>query len=127
MTPLTVEELLFLHHRIVVETGGSQGVRDLGLVEAALLRPFAGFGDHEAFPTLFEKVAVVMASIIQTHPFVDGNKRTGVGAAASLLTRNGYRLRGTQREIEDFAVRVATDHPEVAVIAAWLADHTQLD
>lgn len=73
MRRLSAEELLFLHHEIV-ETGGSHGLRDFGLIEAALQRPFSGFGDYEAFPDFFETVAAPMTSIIQTHPFVDANK-----------------------------------------------------
>lgn len=120
MTPLSSEELLYLHHRIIEESGGSHGVRDPGLIEAALARPFAGFGAYEAFPTLCEKVAALLDALIRNHPFVDGNKRTGMMAAVLLLDRNGHRLDASQEAFEEFAVTVATDHPAIDVIAAWL-------
>ena len=123
MTPLTVEEVLFLHHRIVVETGGSDGVRDLGLVEAALLRADAGFGDHQLFPTLFDKAAAILDALVRNHPFVDGNKRTGISTAALLLVRNGYRLTASQQEVVEFALRVALDRPEIPEISRWLEVH----
>jgi death-on-curing protein len=121
---LTAEDLLYLHHRLVVETGGSHGVRDAGLVESALQAPYSGFGDQEFYPSLHEKAAALMRSIIQNHPFVDGNKRTGISAAALLLELNGYRLDASQQEFEDFAVYVATDHPSIEEIAGWLQIHS---
>jgi death-on-curing protein len=117
---LTAEELLYLHHRLIEETGGSHGVRDIGLMESALQAPMSGFGDQEFYPTLHEKAAVLMRSIVQNHPFVDGNKRSGISAAAMTLDLNGYDLTASQQEFEDFAVFVATDHPSVEEITGWL-------
>jgi death-on-curing protein len=117
---LAAEELLYLHHRLIEETGGSHGVREIGLMESALQAPMSGFGDQEFYPSLHAKAAVLMRSIIQNHPFVDGNKRSGISAAAMLLDLNGYALTASQQEFEDFAVFVATDHPSVEEIAGWL-------
>jgi death-on-curing protein len=117
---LSAEEVLYLHHRLIEETGGSHGVRELGLLQSAVQSPSSGFGDQEFYPSLFEKAAVIMRSIVQNHPFVDGNKRTGISAAAMTLGINGYELTASQQEFEDFAVLVATDHPSVEEIAEWL-------
>jgi death-on-curing protein len=120
---LTAQEILYLHHRIVEETGGSHGVRDLGLLEAALQRPFAGFGDHQLFSTIPEKVAAFLDALIRNHPFVDANKRTGLSAAVLMLEQNGCSFAATRQEFEDFAVRVATEHLEIEEIASWLEAH----
>lgn len=125
MKLLTEEEILYLHHRLIEETGGSHGVRDVGLLQSATQSPFSGFGDQEFYPSLFEKAAVLMRSIVQNHPFVDGNKRTGISAAAMTLQINGFGLMASQQEFEDFAVSVATDHPSVEEIAAWLRAKTR--
>jgi death-on-curing protein len=117
---LTGEEVLYLHHRLIEETGGSHGVREVGLLQSAIQAPMSGFGDQEFYPSLFDKAAVLMRSIVQNHPFVDGNKRTGISAAAMTLGINGYKLNASQQEFEDFAVLVATDHPSVEEIAEWL-------
>jgi death-on-curing protein len=117
---LTGEEVLYLHHRLIEETGGSHGVRDVGLLQSAIQSPTSGFGDQECYPSLFEKAAVAMRSIVKNHPFVDGNKRTGISAAAMTLQINGFTLTASQQEFEDFAVAVATDHPTVEEIATWL-------
>jgi death-on-curing protein len=117
---LTGEEVLYLHHRLIEETGGSHGVREVGLLQSAVQAPMSGFGDQEFYPSLFEKAAALMRSIVQNHPFVDGNKRTGISAAAMTLQINGFTLTASQQEFEDFAVVVATEHPTVEEIASWL-------
>ncbi len=121
---LTAEELLYLHHRLIEETGGSHGVRDLGLLQSAVQTPSSGFNDQEFYPSLFEKAAVLMRSLVQNHPFVDGNERTGMSAATMMLGLNEYVLTASQQEFEDFPVFVATDHPSVDEIALWLREHS---
>jgi death-on-curing protein len=86
---LTIPQILFLHARLIEETGGSQGLRDLGLLEAASARPQATFGGEELHPDLFEKAAALMDSLINNHPFIDGNKRTGIATAGIFLLQNG--------------------------------------
>ena len=92
---MTVEQVLFLHSRLVEETGGAHGVRDLGLLESAVARPGATFGGEDLYAEVFRKAAALMASLILNHPFVDGNKRTGIAAAALFLARNGCQLMAT--------------------------------
>jgi death on curing protein len=116
---LTAEQVLFLHDRLVEESGGEHGVRDLGGLESALARPQAAFGGTEFYPDLMTKAAVVMDGIIRNHPFIDGNKRAGLATAALFLEVNGYRLTATNAEVVDFTLRVTTAKPDVEEIAAW--------
>jgi death-on-curing family protein len=90
MVYLTAEQNLFLHARLVAETGGSHGVGDLNLLLSAVSRPKASFDDRDLYPDLFTQSAVLMDSLINNHPFVDGNKRTGISAAALFLQANDY-------------------------------------
>ena len=92
MNYLSPHQVLFLHARLIEETGGSHGVRDMGLMLSALGRPQATFEDEDLHPTIYEKAAVLADSLINSHPFVDGNKRTGIGAAVLFLSINGYVL-----------------------------------
>ena len=124
MRALTVEQVLFLHARLIEETGGAHGVRDLSLLESAVARPWATFGSRDLYPDLFSKAAALLDSLIHNHPFVDGNKRTGIAAAALFLRQNGYRLTATNEELEEFPLLVAESRPGVAEIAAWLQTHT---
>ena len=82
MTYLTVEQVLFIHMRLIAETGGSPGLRDLGLLASAVARPQATFGGEDLYPDLLSKAAALMDSLVRNHPFVDGNKRVGITAAA---------------------------------------------
>jgi len=89
---LTPEQVLFLHSRLIAETGGGHGVRDLGMLLSALGRPQATFDEKDLYPDLFSKAAALMDSLVCNHPFVDGNKRTAITAAALFLGANGYRF-----------------------------------
>jgi death-on-curing protein len=120
MNYLTPEQVLFIHSRLVAETGGSHGVRDLGLLESAVARPQATFDGKDLYPDLYTKTAALMESLINNHPFVDGNKRTGVTAAGLFLRINGQKLTASPENLEATALRVATGGMEVADLAVWL-------
>jgi death-on-curing protein len=124
VTYLTAAQVLFIHARLLAETGGAPGVRDLGLLEAAIARPRATFDGVDLYPDLFSKAAALIASLIGNHPFVDGNKRVGVTAAAIFLQRNGARLTASNHEVEVFALSIAQAHLTAGEIAAWFAHHT---
>jgi death-on-curing protein len=80
MRYLTLAELLEFHHRIIEQSGGADGIRDLGLAESALAQPHMSFGGVDLYPTLTEKAAALCFSLVMNHPFVDGNKRIGHAA-----------------------------------------------
>ncbi len=120
---VTLEELLRLHFQVINDYGGSHGVRDEGRLQSVIAAPAQEVFGKEQYPSVFEKAAVYFRNIIGDHPFVDGNKRTAVTVMAIFLVRNGYRLIARPKDLEDFAVRVATDHLDVAVIAEWLKSH----
>ncbi len=124
MNYLGPEQVLFLHARLIEETGGSHGLRDLALLESAVNRPRATFAGRDLYPDLFAKAAALMDSLIRNHPFVDGNKRTGVTAAALFLVQNGRRLTATNAEVEAFVLRVVEAEPDVAKAAEWLQAHS---
>ncbi len=76
MKYLSAEQVLFIHSRLIDETGGSHGIRDTGLLQAAVERPKATFGGKDLYPDIFYKAAALLESLIKNHPFIDGNKRT---------------------------------------------------
>lgn len=88
----TVEDILFLHTVAVEVFGGSEGVRDPESLRAAVARPWGSTFVRDHFPTPFDKAAALAESVIRRHPFVDGNKRTAVYAAAYLLETFGYEV-----------------------------------
>jgi death-on-curing protein len=124
MKYLTAEQVLFLHARLIEETGGSHGMRDVALLESAVARPQATFDGVGLHPDLFSKAAALMDSLIHNHPFIDGNKRTGITAAALFLRQNGRYLTATNPELEAFTLYVTESRPDVSEIAAWLETHS---
>jgi death on curing protein len=126
MKYLTAEQVLFIHSRIVAETGGSHGVRELGLLESAVARPQVTFEGKELYCELFTKAAALMFSLINNHPFMDGNKRTGVTAAGLFLRINGMKLVASQDELETCATRVALKQIEITELSDWLGEHAVL-
>lgn len=124
MTYLSVEQVLFLHDRLIEETGGEHGVRDLGGLESALARPQAAFGDTEFYSDIFTKAAVLMDGLTRNHAFIDGNKRISISTAIMFLQINGYRLTATNSELEEFPIYVTTTKPSIDMIAGWFRART---
>jgi death-on-curing protein len=122
---LTLEEVLLLHARLIQRTGGSGGVRDLGLLDSALARPQATFGGEDLYPGLWHKAAALMHSLVKNHPFVDGNKRAALTATGLFLELNGYTMMATNEEALDFTRQVVLDEVDVEAMAAWLEGHTR--
>jgi len=122
---VTVDEVLFFHYDVITLDGGAPGIRDEGALDAALARPQAGFGGKERFPTPFAKAAALMESIIQRHPFVDGNKRTGLKSGVFLLFLAGYRLTPSPEELTGITLEIAEHRLDVDGLARWFEEHTQ--
>ena len=125
MEYLTVAEALLLHARLIQRTGGSGGVRDVGLLESALSRPQATFGGQELYPDLWGKAAALMQSLIQNHPFVDGNKRTALAATGIFLELNGHTLTAGNEEALEFTRQVTRGRITLQEMAGWLEAHSQ--
>jgi death-on-curing protein len=123
MEYLTPAQVLFIHARLIAETGGSPGVRDLGQLEAALARPRATFEGELLYTDLPAQAAALMESLVRNHPFVDGNKRVGITAAALFLRRNGLRLTAASDEVEAFTLRVARGEAPLEEMTQWFRTH----
>ena len=121
---LTAQQILFIHARLIDTTGGEHGLRDLGLMESAAARPQATFDGNELYPDLFQKAAALMESLITNHPFVDGNKRTAITAAALFMQQNGRRFQTTNEALEQFTFLVVNERPSLDKIASWFQRHT---
>lgn len=122
---LSVEQVLAAHTELIKRYGGSQDVRDRGLLESAVFRPQASAFGQEAYSTLFEKCAVLGYSLIQNHPFLDGNKRTGFAAMHLMLLINGYDLTSTATEEVEMTENVASGKMHESEIALWLKEHSR--
>ena len=125
MTYLTPAQVLFIHARLIAETGGDGGIRDLGLLAAAVARPRATVDDMDLYRNLFHAAATLMESIVLNNPFVDGNKRVGITAAGLFLQLNGRRLVASHAELESFTLSVARGETDQAGMAAWFEQQSE--
>jgi len=121
---LSPEQVLFLHSRLISETGGAHGIRDLGMLLSALGRPQTTFEDQELYPDLFTKSAALMDSLVRNHPFVDGNKRTAITSAGIFLRINGLQLTVENEEMVRFTLACAQSQVSLAEMTGWFKHHT---
>jgi death-on-curing protein len=123
---LTAEQILFLHARIIDETGGAHGVLDIRLLESAVGRPQATFGGRSLYREIFRKAAALMESVARNHSFADGNKRTAIASAALFLRMNGFRLEAEQKDLVRFSIGVAVGRVEIDEATKWLKRHSRM-
>lgn len=123
MRVLDTSQVIALHDELVCATGGSLGLHDAGLLESALAAPFVEFHGVEAHPGIARKAARLCWGIIENHPFVDGNKRTGVHVMLVLLALNGVELEHTQDDLVSLAVGAARGDIDANDITEWIQAH----
>lgn len=125
MKYLIPQNVIQIHFELIEATGGMQGLRDLGLLESAVLRPQASFGGKDLYPTLAIKAAALVHSLLLNHVFADGNKRTATISMAEFLIINGKEFKATNKEIVKFALWVENKKPSIKQIAQWIKKHTK--
>lgn len=123
--PVWIEKdvILSLHNELLAWFGGLEGIRDEGMLESAIQKSKQWF--HYEEPSLFELAASYAAGIIQNHPFMDGNKRTGFVAAALFLESSGLRLTVPEEEAVIMTRGMAAGEIEAAAYAQWLQAGTE--
>lgn len=123
MRLLTLEQVLKLHKRVIEQSGGAMGIRNQEGLESALAQPRMSYADQELYPTLIEKVAALGFSLINNHPFVDGNKRIGHAALEVTLLMNGYEIQADVESQETVILAVAASNMNRQAFLEWLQDH----
>jgi death-on-curing protein len=121
---LTLIEVLELHRRILEQSGGALGIRDMGLLESAIAQPRMTFGGEDLYPSLLEKAAALGFSIIMNHPFVDGNKRTGHAATETFLVLNRMEINASVDEQEHIVLAIASGELGREAFVEWLQWNT---
>lgn len=117
---LTLDVVLALHRRQLARFGGGEGLRDRGLLESAVALPQSSFGGTYAHDGLFAMAAAYLFHIVSNHPFVDGNKRTGLLAAQVFLDVNGVTLAHDSHAFYVLTMGVAEGRIGKAAVAAEL-------
>jgi death-on-curing protein len=122
---IDIQEVLKLHKSLVDNFGGSHGVRDLSALESALARPFQTFDGTELYPSIYEKAAALVESILINHPFIDGNKRTGYGLLRIYLGLYGFEISASIDNRYELIINIASGTLKFEGILAWLQQHTK--
>ncbi len=122
---LSVEQVLALHRMQVGRFGGSGRLRDRAALEAAVGRPHMTFGGEDLYPDVAAKAAALLHSLVQNHPFVDGNKRTGAHALVLFLLANGHEPEFTPKELTAMTLAVARGELAAEAIAIWLRQRSR--
>lgn len=120
---LSLEDVLSLHADQVALYGGEKGVRDLGLLDSALAQPWATFGGEFLHKDLFEMAAAYLFHVVQNHPFLDGNKRTGAVAALVFLDINGVEIDAPKGSLYEITLSVATGEAGKVQVAEYFRSH----
>ena len=123
MRYLTLGEVVGLHRRLLQATGGASGIRDFGVLESALAQPKATFGGVDLCPTIVEKAAALAFSLVQGHPFVDGNKRVGHAAMETFLVLNGTEIDASVDDQERLMLDLAAGRIRRSHLIDWLRQH----
>ena len=124
MEMIALEEIIIFHEKIIEKTGGSQGVRDIGLIESAINRPFQTYDGIEFYPEIESKISAITYSLINNHGFVDGNKRIGVSVMLLLLRLNDIKIEYKQEELVDLGIKIAENKCKEEDIKKWIESHS---
>ena len=120
MQSLTLNQILYLHNRIIEATGGAPGIRDLKMLESSLAQPFMTFDGKDLYSSIIEKAGALGYSLIMNHAFIDGNKRIGHAAMELFLYLNGFEIKSDSIEHEKIILEVASGNKSRKEFINWL-------
>ena len=123
MKVLTKQQILLLHSQLIKSFGGSDLIRDEGLLDSAINTPFQTFDGVELYPSLLDKAARLCFDLVKNHPFVDGNKRIGAHAMLVFLSINNVELKYSDNDLIDLILSVASSESNDKHILQWLQQH----
>jgi len=123
MRHLSLAEVLEVHRRVVGQSGGHSGLRDVAALEAAVAQPRMTFDGKELYESLASKAAALCYSLVSNHPFVDGNKRVGHAAMETFLVLNGQQIETAIDEAENLMLGLASGTVSRQQLVEWIVAH----
>ena len=121
---ILLEDILKLHELSIERFGGSHGIREPGLLESAISRPFQTFDGNELYPSVIQKSSALVESLVKNHPFVDGNKRTGAIALVAFLEEEGFSFLADEESFYNLIISISTGERSFDEIVTWLKENT---
>lgn len=122
---ITLKEALIIHELAIDKFGGSYGVRDMNLLESAILRPNTTFDGKDLYPNVVDKAAAIIESIVKNHPFSDGNKRTGYILMRLILLKSNFDIKATEKEKYEFVIKIAEGKLDFNEIKSWIEENLE--
>jgi|SRR3990167_1526059 len=120
-----LEDIIFIHEAVIDTIGGKGGIRDFTLLHSAVFRPQASLGGKDLYPSIFDKAASLIHSLLLNHPFNDGNKRTALASCERFLNINGIEIIASQNEKVQFTLDIESKKLKLQDIAKWLKAHSK--
>jgi death-on-curing protein len=120
---ISTGQIVEIHNRLLRQTGGAEGVRDMNLLDSAVMSPFQTFGGIDLYPDLFTKASQMGYQLINNHPFFDGNKRTGIHIMSLFLLINGETIDAEDGEKIALGLGIARGDLKPDDIYRWLKTH----
>jgi death-on-curing protein len=117
------EQVTRIHSSLIAKTGGLEGIRDKNLLDSALKVPFQTFDGKDLYPDILEKATQLCFSLINNHPFSDGNKRIGIHLTLLFLKINNVQLNYVQQELIDLGFGIASSKLQKNDIRKWFENH----
>jgi death on curing protein len=121
---IVLKDVLHLHKLSIEEYGGADGIREIGPLESAVGRAYQTWDGVDLYPSPVDKAAAIGQSIIINHPFVDGNKRTGLLAIIAVLNEYNLMIGASQNETYNFIINISTGSIQIESITNWLSENT---
>ncbi len=123
MNMLTKQQILLLHTQLIRQSGGTDGVRDEGMLDSAISQPLQTFDNIELYPGIVDKAVRLGYGLITNHPFVDGNKRIGTHAMLVTLDINGIELQYQDEDLIQLILKIASGKADDHVLRTWVLAH----
>lgn len=119
MRYLSLEEVIYMYTELIQRMGGEPGIRNERVLEEVLAKPLVAFEGEELYPDLFTKVSVLMYALVNSKPFISGNKRVALLCALFILRNNGYQLIASQDKLLDVILGIENGSYKVDHLIAW--------
>lgn len=123
MITLSKKQIIMLHSQLISETGGTDGIRDEGLLDSAISAPFQSFAGTEIYPSIQQKAARLGYGLVKNHAFIDGNKRIGAHAMLIFLVLNKIDLDYMQDELSGIFLKIAAGEITQDDLLEWIITH----
>ncbi|MFP3043553.1 type II toxin-antitoxin system death-on-curing family toxin [Treponema primitia] len=125
MKRISTDQIIEIHKRLIGQSGGAEGIRDINLLDSAVRSPFQTFGGIDLYPNLYAKASQMGYQLINNHPFLDGNKRIGIHVLFLFLRINGEVIDAADDEKISLGLGIARGDLKPEDVYRWLETHSR--